>query len=37
MITAVVVLCLLAAGYEYMFGWPDWLTPNGKMHRLPKF
>ncbi len=26
LIFGVVALCLLIAGYEWVFGWPDWLT-----------
>lgn len=29
MVLAVVALCLLTAGYEKLFGWPDWLQVNG--------
>jgi hypothetical protein len=28
LVFGVVALCLLIAGYEWMFGWPDWLTVN---------
>jgi hypothetical protein len=24
----VIAICLLIVGVEWMFGWPDWLTPN---------
>jgi hypothetical protein len=35
-IWAVVIgLCLLVAGAEALWGWPDWLTVNGRP-RLPK-
>ncbi len=37
LIGVVLALCLLAAGVEYFVGWPDWLTPNGKAGRIPKF
>ncbi len=25
---AVIAACLSIAGYEYFFGWPEWLTVN---------
>jgi hypothetical protein len=28
LVFGVIALCLLIAGYEWMFGWPDWLTVN---------
>ena len=34
-VAVVVVLCLGVAGAEWLWGWPDWLTVNGRM-RLPK-
>jgi hypothetical protein len=27
-IFGVVALCLMIAGYEWIFGWPDWLSVN---------
>ena len=24
----VIALCLCVAGYEWLFGWPDWLVPG---------
>ena len=32
----VLVLCLILFGIEYVFGWPDALTPNGTGRRLLK-
>lgn len=32
---AIIVLCLAIAGAEHVWGWPDWLTVNGK-GRFPK-
>ena len=26
----VIVVCLAVAGAEWLWGWPDWLTVNGK-------
>ena len=31
---AIVVACLVVAGYERMFGWPDWLTVNS-LRKVP--
>ena len=31
----VIVVCLAVAGAEWLWGWPDWLTVNGRA-RLPK-
>jgi predicted acyltransferase len=28
MVLAIIAICLLIFGYEWLFGWPDWLTPN---------
>ena len=28
LVFGVIAVCLLIAGYEWAFGWPDWLTPN---------
>jgi hypothetical protein len=28
LVLGVVALCLLIAGVEWIFGWPDWLTVN---------
>jgi predicted acyltransferase len=28
LVFGVIAICLLIAGYEWMFGWPDWLTVN---------
>lgn len=36
LIGAVLALCLLAVGVEKYVGWPEWLTVNGKIGRLPK-
>ena len=37
LVLGVIVACLLIFGYEWLFGWPDWLTPNrvpgGRMFR----
>jgi len=30
----VILACLLLAGAEWLWGWPDWLTVNGRQ-RLP--
>jgi hypothetical protein len=27
-IFGIVAVCLLLAGYEWLFGWPDWLVPG---------
>jgi len=38
LVLSIVVLCLLLAGYEYLFGWPEWLTVNSNARgRLPGF
>jgi hypothetical protein len=29
-VLAVLGLCLALAGVEYLWGWPEWLTVNGK-------
>ena len=34
-VAVVVVLSLGVAGAEWLWGWPDWLTVNGRV-RLPK-
>lgn len=31
----VILACLLVAGAEWLWGWPEWLTVNGRPH-LPK-
>jgi hypothetical protein len=36
LVFAVIALCLLLAGYEHIYGWPAWLTPNSGKMRLPK-
>jgi type II secretory pathway component PulM len=28
LVFGVIALCLVIAGYEWLFGWPDWLTVN---------
>jgi predicted acyltransferase len=28
LVLGVIAICLLIAGYEWLFGWPDWLTPD---------
>jgi hypothetical protein len=28
LVFGVIAFCLLIAGYEWMYGWPDWLTVN---------
>ncbi|MCU0827499.1 MAG: hypothetical protein MUE52_08835 [Tabrizicola sp.] len=28
LVFGVVAICLALAGYEYLFGWPEWLTPD---------
>jgi hypothetical protein len=28
LIFGVIALCLMVAGYEWLFGWPDWLVPG---------
>lgn len=28
LVLAIIALSLLLFGYEWWFGWPDWLTPN---------
>ncbi len=33
----IIALCLGLAGFEYLFGWPDWLQVNQGTRRLPKF
>jgi hypothetical protein len=30
LVVAVIVLCLLLVGAEWLWGWPDWLTVNGR-------
>lgn len=30
LVVGVIVLCLVLFGIEYFWGWPDWLTVNGK-------
>jgi hypothetical protein len=37
LVLAVIVLCLMLFGVEYLFGWPEALTPNGggRAHRMP--
>lgn len=30
LVVAVVVLCLLLVAVERIWGWPDWLTTNGR-------
>ncbi len=30
----VILVCLLIGGAEWLWGWPDWLTVNGKMRKL---
>jgi len=28
LVLGVILLCLLIFGYEWLFGWPDWLVPQ---------
>jgi hypothetical protein len=37
-VLGIILACLLLFGYEYFFGWPDWLTleGGGRAHRLPR-
>jgi predicted acyltransferase len=28
LVLGVIALCLIIAGYEWAFGWPEWLTVN---------
>jgi hypothetical protein len=28
LVLGVIALCLVIFGYEWLFGWPDWLTPQ---------
>lgn len=28
LVLGVVAICLVIAGYEWLFGWPEWLTLN---------
>lgn len=39
LVLGVIALCLLIFGFEYLFGWPDWLTLDGggRANRLPRF
>lgn len=30
---AIAAICLALYGYELLFGWPEWLTPNGNPRR----
>lgn len=30
LVVGVVILCFVVFGIEYFWGWPDWLTVNGK-------
>jgi len=32
----VVVLCLAVLALERLYGWPSWLTVNGRMPRAPR-
>lgn len=32
LVLAIIAVCLLIFGYEWLFGWPEWLTTN----RMPK-
>ncbi len=34
---AIIGLCLLLAGYDYFFGWPEALTPNGDARGRVRF
>ena len=37
-ILAVIAICLILVGYEYVFGWPEALTLEGNpSRRVPKF
>jgi len=31
LVLAVIAACLGLAGLEYLWGWPDWLTVNGRV------
>lgn len=39
LVLGVLLACLLLFGYEYIFGWPEWLTldNSGRANRLPRF
>jgi predicted acyltransferase len=28
LVLGVIAVCLLIAGYEWLYGWPEWLTVN---------
>jgi hypothetical protein len=28
LVLGVIAVCLLIAGCEWLYGWPEWLTPN---------
>ena len=36
LVFVVIGLCLAVYGFERIWGWPDWLTPNSGKLRLPK-
>ena len=36
LVLGLIAACLALGAYEYVFGWPDWLTVNTPRHRLPK-
>jgi len=38
LVLAIIAVCLLIAGFEYLFGWPAWLTVNSDSRgRIPGF
>lgn len=38
LVLGVILACFVLFGYEWMFGWPEWLTldQGGGPHRLPR-
>lgn len=38
LVLGVIALCLILAGIEALWGWPDWLITNGDVRgRVPRF
>jgi len=38
LVLGIIAVCLLLAGFEFVFGWPEWLTVNSDSRgRLPGF
>ncbi|WP_206020870.1 hypothetical protein [Roseococcus sp. SYP-B2431] len=31
-----VALCLIVFAFERLYGWPSWMTVNGRMPRVPR-